>query len=330
MAEKYYEDSFGTLYIGDSKEILEEVQESIKAQMCMTSPPYWALRNYGVDGQLGQEESFKDFVSNLSNYFDFVGKALKDDGTLWVNLSDTFYGSGKGSGGKSKKQMSNRGSYFSPVNKGNKGSMLSNPFEFKKMKELPDKCMCLIPERFAIDMVDNHNWILRNDIIWHKPNAMVTSATDRFSLDYESLFMFAKQKDYLFNQQLEPYTTAMNIWGGDKLKATGVSKWDEGTGQASYRKRNLRPNPEGRNKRMVWSINTQPMKGMKHVAKYPENLCVTPILAGSNEGDIVLDPFFGSGTTAVVAERLNRKWIGIELNPQSCEEAIERILKARK
>lgn len=323
----YYKDNFGTLYCGDTKDVLQELESDI-AQMIITSPPYWAQRDYNKEGQLGQEPSFKDFVNNLAQYFSYTWHVLKDDGTLWVNIDDTYYGSNKGSGGPSEKQDSNKGSRWQQ-DKGNHGSRLENARDFAKLKELRPKSMCLIPERFAIKMVDDCGWILRNDIVWHKPNAMTESAKDRFTLDYESLFLFSKNKKYKFNQQFEPYTEKMNRWGGQKLKADGESTWDEGTGQTTYRERNMRPNPKGRNKRSVWSINTQPIKGLNHFAKYPEALLVTPILAGTDEGDIVLDPFFGSGTTAIVAEKLGRRWVGVELNESYCAEALGRILKER-
>ena len=330
MVQPFYKDEYGALYCGDTKEILSSFDEPI-VQMAITSPPYWAQRDYEKEGQLGQEPSFKEFVHNLADYFDYVSRAIKEDGTLWVNLDDTYYGSGKGQGGQgaaSRKQVTNKGSFYRS-NKGNLHSDLENASKFKKLREAKYKSMCLIPERFAIEMVDNHEWILRNDLVWLKPNAMTESCKDRFTLDYESLFFFSKQGKYFFNQQLEPYTAPMNRWGGSKLEADGVSEWDEGTGQTSYRKRNLRPNPKGRNKRSVWSINTQPIKGLNHFAKFPEALITTPILAGSDEGHVVLDPFFGSGTTGVVCEKLNRKWVGIELNEKYCQEAIDRIMKER-
>lgn len=294
--------------------------------MVVTSPPYWSLRNYKDESrQLGQEKLFKDYIYNLANYLDATKNVLKDRGTLWINIGDTYYGSNKGAGGFSEKQMSVRGSYY---NKGNKGSRITNSKDFQN-KELPRKSLCMIPARFCIEM-QSRGWILRNQIVWHKPNAMTTSAKDRFTVDYEVIYLFSKTEKYNFNQQLEPYTSALNRWGGEKVVADGVSEWDKGTGQSSYRDRKLRPNPEGRNKRTVWAINTESKRGLSHFATYPEKLVVTPILAGSKEGDVVLDPFFGSGTTAVVAERLNRKWIGIELNKEYCAEAVNRVLSNRK
>lgn len=289
------------------------------------------LRKYFECAELGQEPLFKDYISNLVSYFDEVYRILKQDGTLWVNLGDTYYGSGKGAGGSgaaSRKQVTNKGSYY-VSNKGNKESDLENAKDFKQ-HELPDRSLCQIPARFSIEM-QNRGWILRNDLIWHKPNQMPSSAKNRFSMDYEHLFFFTKTtKDYFFTQQLDEYTAPMNRWGGTKLKAVSESAWDADTGQESYRDRSMRPNPKGRNKRSVWSINTQAVKGSSHFAKYPEKLIETPILAGSPERGIILDPFFGSGTTGIVAERLNRKWIGIELNESYCGEAINRIISKRK
>ena len=294
--------------------------------MVVTSPPYWSLRNYKDESrQLGQENYFKDYIYNLVNYLHATWDVLKDEGSLWVNIGDTYYGSGKGAGGFSEKQASVRGSYF---NKGNKGSRLENYKEFKN-KELPRKSLCMIPARFCIAMQDK-GWILRNQIVWHKPNGMVTSAKDRFTVDYEVIYFFSKKETYKFNQQLEPYTNSLNRWGGEKLVADGESTWDKGTGQDSYRDRKLRPNPKGRNKRSVWAINTESKQGLTHFATYPVKLVETPILAGSDVGGVVLDPFMGSGTTAIVAEKLKRKWIGIELNNEYCTEAINRILSERK
>ena len=153
---------------------------------------------------------------------------------------------------------------------------------------------------------------------------MPSSARDRFTVDFEKFYWFTKNQKYYFEQQFEPYTEPMNRWGGDELTADGQSDWDEGTGQDTYRSRNMRPNPKGKNKRTVWSINTVPSK-VKHFASYPETLIETPILSTCPEGGIVLDPFFGSGTTGAVAKRLNRNFIGIELNPDYVEIAENRL-----
>ena len=174
--------------------------------------------------------------------------------------------------------------------------------------------MLLLPYRFAIGMIESE-WKLRNIIIWHKPNQLPQGVSDRFTNDFEPIFFFAKSNKYSFNQQFEAYTKPLDRWGGDELTAKGISEWSENTGQNAYRTRNLRPNPEGRNMRSVWSINTKG-ESEKHFACYPQQLVNRIIKAGCPEGGIVLDPFMGSGTTAVVARKLNRNYVGFELNPE--------------
>jgi len=172
----------------------------------------------------------------------------------------------------------------------------------------------------------NNLYFLANGIWTHncKPNAMPSSAKDRFTVDFEYLYFFVKSKKYYFEQQLEPYTKPMNRWGGEKLNADGESNWDEGTGQKSYRDRNMRPNPKGRNKRCVWKINTKSYKGA-HFAVYPEELIEAPIKAGCPENGIVLDPFMGAGTTALVAKKSGKNFIGYELNPEYIEIIKKRL-----
>lgn len=304
----YYSDDYGTLYCGDSLEICEYLEEQY-VNMIITSPPYWALRNYGVDGQLGQESTFAEYIIRLTGYFDSSWNLLKDNGNLWVNIGDTYYSKSKGSGGKSKKQLSNQGSWYNGLNiKGN---------------ELPERSLCLIPSRFAISMQDA-GWVLRNDIIWRKPNQMVTSAKNRFTQDYEHLFLFTKiNKDYYFEQQKEPYKSKENHKPRNKASEKYKDTELYSKGARDYYSQG------GRNVRAVWDINTEATRGSKHFAKFPKKLIETPIKAGCPEGGIVMDIFFGSGTTAIVAEKLNRKWLGIELNKEYCDEAIERILKER-
>jgi len=276
---------------------------------CITSPPYWGLRDYGHDEQLGSEKHFKDFVNNLCNVFDEIKRVLKDTGTCFVNLGDTFNGSKTG-------------------NTSNKGYCENTIIDtFKKEKtELPDKSLCMIPERFAIEMIDR-GWVLRNQLIWHKPNQMPQSATDRFTVDFEKIFFFVKKPiGYYFEQQLEPYTKPMNRWGGIELDANGVSEWDEGTKQTTYRKRNMRPNPDGKNMRTVWSINTEP-NSEAHFATYPQRLVERMLKAGCPENGIVVDPFFGSGTTGVYARKVNRNFIGYELNSEYAKIAENRLYK---
>ncbi len=267
-------------------------------------------------GELGQEPDFKLFIEHLVLIFDEVKRILTPDGSCWANLGDSYSGSNQGNGSKniSAKQHSNRGTRY--MHEAGAKSLLAKT-------SVPRKSLMGIPDRFKIAMIDN-GWICRNEIIWHRPNQMPSSVRDRFTVDFEKFYFFTKSEDYYFEQQFEPYTSTMNRWGGTKLKADGESAWDEGTGQSTYRTRNMRPNEKGKNKRAVWSINTVPQK-VNHFASFPQKLVETPILACCPEKGIVLDMFFGSGTSGVVAKKNNRKYIGIDLNPEYVEIAEKRL-----
>lgn len=294
---------------GNCLQVLKTLPDN-SVDCCITSPPYWGLRDYGHEEQLGSEKHFKDFVNNLCNVFDEIKRVLKDTGTCFVNLGDT-YGTQSGSMGTG---------LIEPKYGHNESR------DFKQPNINMHKSLCLVPERFAIEMVDR-GWTIRNQIIWHKPNQMPSSATDRFTVDFEKIFFFVKNpKGYYFEQQLEPYTKPLDRWGGEDLEANGNSTWDEGTGQTAYRKRNMRPNPEGKNMRTVWSINTVPTMDA-HFATYPQRLVERMIKAGCPENGIVLDPFFGSGTTGIYARKVNRNFVGIELNPEYVEIANKRLFK---
>jgi len=294
---------------GNSLEVLKTIPDN-SIDCCITSPPYWGLRDYGHEEQLGSEKHFKDFVNNLCNVFDEVQRVLKPKGTCFVNLGDTFSSDTKGTGGQSDKQLSNKGSRY----------------EAKKFDtDIPNKCLCLVPERFAIEMIDR-GWTIRNQIIWHKPNQMPSSAKDRFTVDFEKVFFFVKQPtDYYFEQQLEPYTEPLDRWAGQMVSGDYKTK----TEQFAVQERNgrdMRPNPEGKNMRTVWSINTEPSTEA-HFATYPQRLVERMLKAGCPENGIVLDPFFGSGTTGVYARKVNRNFVGIELNPEYVKIAENRLLK---
>lgn len=269
-------------------------------------------------GQLGLEPSFSLYIDHLCSIFDEIRSVLKNSGTLWVNLGDTYNGSGGAGGFKNGKRKDHV--QFGKTVKEESQSMPTN------IRDYPKKCLCLIPFRFTVEMV-KRGWILRNTIIWQKKNCMPASAKDRFTTDFEYLFFFSKSEKYYFEQQLEPYTGSMNRWGGGKLKAKGKSVWDAGTSQSMYRERDLRPNHNGRNKRCVWSINSHPSQDAAHFAVYPEELCQAPIKAGCPVNGIVLDPFMGSGTTAAAARKLNRNFIGFEVNPKYHKIAVSRLNK---
>lgn len=293
---------------GDALEVLRSIQ-SESVQCCITSPPYWGLRDYQNSNQLGLEATYQEYIDKLVKVFDEFRRVLRSDGTCWVNIGDSYGGSK--SGNKEDNKSAQYGTGKTVIGK------------HRPSSDILSKSLIGIPERFVVAMTDA-GWIRRNTIIWHKPNCIPASVKDRFTVDFEYFYFFAKGKKYLFNQQFDEYTTPMNRWGGDKLKAAGTSIWDDGVGQKTYRNRNMRPNPNGRNKRSVWNISTKPFKGA-HFAVYPPELIRTPILSCSNEGDTILDPFAGSGTTGMVAAQLNRKAILIDINEDYIDLQRERI-----
>lgn len=329
---------------GDSLAVLKTLpSESVNC--CVTSPPYWALRDYGVEGQLGLEPSFHEYINKLCNIFDEVKRVLRNDGTLWVNLGDTYSAANS----------------FGCVDNKYK-SMEGNQPKTKSETDLPDKCLCQIPSRFAIEMT-NRGWILRNEIIWHKPNCMPSSTVDRFTVDFEKVFFFVKSKKYYFEQQFDD-AAIQSQCGTDYGEQQAFDIEDE-TQEIAVRRENkqdLVGNPtytgfnerwkthknlqsdgqqpngmhkrraemlddvvyEKRNKRCVWSICPQPFSEA-HFAVYPETLIEPMIKAGCPKGGIVLDVFGGSGTTGVVAKKQDKNYILIELNPEYCKMAQRRI-----
>jgi DNA modification methylase len=234
-------------------------------------------------GQLGLEPHPQMFIDHLVEIFHEVKRILKPDGTLWLNIGDTFFG-GKGkSGSPSSERTEQRDNNGETLQKSYQDYSKDKPQNLCKQDGgwLQSKQLLLIPVRVAMAL-QSDGWILRNTIIWQKPNAMPSSVKDRFTVDFEYVFFFVKSKKYFFNPQYDPYTKPLERWGGDKLKADGESKWDNGTGQSTYRDRDMRPNPNGRNKRCVWSIVTKPYKGA-HFATFPEALVEPCIKAGCPE-----------------------------------------------
>ncbi|MEA2016595.1 MAG: site-specific DNA-methyltransferase [Actinomycetota bacterium] len=437
---KYPDDYINKIIQGDTKTVLKTIPDE-SVNCCVTSPPYWSLRDYGVEpviwdgdkncehewgnkrkipkttqwntggvfdpnnrktvqeesyigqfclkcnawrGSLGLEPTFELYIKHLCDIFDEVKRVLREDGTCWVNLGDSYSGGGRGWQGKND---------YKKLNEKGVKSIKTN---------IPDKSLMLIPQRFAIEMV-NRGWILRNTIIWHKPNCMPSSAKDRFTVDFEYVYFFVKSKKYWFEQQFEKHLTIKEFQKRDMLKR----KLNDSNKQ--YSKHSHGPNdynPNGRNKRTVWTIPTQPFPEA-HFAVYPEGLIEIPIKAGCPEfvckkcgkarvkiykgksdnafnigardtksgrfkekwgstqrtrphyekykgdkefagegkkfigytdcgcnagfeGGIVLDPFMGAGTTALVALKQRKRFIGIEIKQEYIDMAYKRIVKVQQ
>ena len=289
------------ILIGDVLEKLKELSDE-SVQCVVTSPPYFGLRNYGADGQIGLERTPEEYVEKLVNVFREIRRVLRNDGSMFLNLGDSFAGGGRNAGNSKPHPKATKGlEHLGEVCPSYRG--------------LPAKNLIGIPWHVALAL-QTDGWFLRCDIIWEKPNCMPDSCKDRPTRSHEYIFLLTKSSRYFYDAKaiLEPYTKPMDRWAGEILDAKGKSEWDEGTGQKSYRTRNMRPNPNGRNKRSVWTIPTKSYLGA-HFAVFPEALVEPCILAGSKEGGIILDPFAGSGTSLAVAKRLGRSFIGIELNP---------------
>jgi site-specific DNA-methyltransferase (cytosine-N4-specific) len=270
------------LLIGDIRKKIEEI-ESNSVQAIVTSPPYWGLRDYDNSGQIGQEESPEKFVEELVKTFSNLKRVLKDDGTFWLNLGDTYFGA-KGGHWDSSNSITN-----SETGTNYRMSRAAPPAHpYLKTKDLVG-----IPWRVAFGMQQD-GWYLRNDVIWHKPNPMPEAVKDRCAKSHEHIFLFSKSPKYYFDDKAiaEPSSDVNSV-------------------------------NETKVRRDVWTLNTSMYKGA-HFAVFPMEIPELCIKAGSKEGDIILDPFMGSGTTAVVAKRLSRKWIGIELNPEYAKIIMER------
>ncbi len=299
---------------GDCIDMLRTL-ESDSVQCCVTSPPYWGLRDYGVDGQLGLEQSPDEFVAKLVEVFREVRRALKADGTLWLNLGDSYWGAGNNRGNTSKisdKQKSNRGAI------GQVGMLRTN----WKHELLKPKDMVGIPWRVAFALQAD-GWYLRQDIIWHKPNPMPESVTDRCTKAHEYIFLLSKSEKYYFDAEsiIEPFSErkSRGIVLARNSQGYAVARGNDRGNSGGYPRTR-----EGRNKRSVWKVVSRPFKGA-HFATFPPDLIEPCILAGSRQDDIVLDPFFGAGTTGLVAEKHGRNYIGIELNADYIEIAKKRL-----
>lgn len=267
-AELKQSSSDSTLIIGDTRKALAHLQDGM-FQCCVTSPPYWSLRNYHIDGQIGLEPSLDDYIRSLKDIFAQVFRVVRDDGTLWLNIGDSYTSGGRRWRAPDKKNPVRAMNVRPPTPAG-----------------LKPKDLIGVPWRLAFALQEI-GWYLRADIIWNKPNCQPESVKDRPTRCHEYLFLFSKSGRYLYD--------------GKAVRG-----------------------PNGRNLRTVWDINTRAYRDA-HFATFPPELVQPCIQLGSREGDLVLDPFIGSGTTGFVALNSGRRFVGIELNPDYIHIAEKRL-----
>lgn len=298
------------VHTNDCLKFLKRLPEQ-SIDLCMTSPPYWRLRDYGKPGQIGQEKTSEEYIRTLVGVFREVKKVLKDTGSFYLNLGDTYFGPGNCSGTL-----------------------------WKNYKQL-----ALIPSRTAIALQAD-GWILRNDICWFKPNGLPSSVKDRLTCRWEHVFHFVKQRKYYYNLDAireplkastikriknraklhertgRPFTAKSKYFGADhsQLGSNGFLS-GKSLGRFKYLK--------GGNPGDFWAITVKPLS-MSHFAVYPEELCIRPIKSSCPPGGIVIDPFAGSGTTLVAAKKLGRGFLGCDLNPEYVKVARNRLRESRK
>jgi len=260
------------LYEGDALQVLRHLPTA-SVQCVVTSPPYWGLRDYGIEGQIGLEESLPQFINRLVAVFAELRRVLKDDGVLWLNIGDGY-------------TSGNRG-YRAPDKKNPARAMSVRPDTPEGLKP---KDLMGIPWRLAFALQDD-GWYLRSDIVWEKPNAMPESVKDRPSRSHEFMFMLTKSERYFYDYEAAREPAA---------------------------------NGSRRNRRTVWKVHTQATEHA-HYAVFPPALVEPCILSSTRPGEFVLDPFFGSGTVGLVCQKLNRRFVGIELNPEYADLAVQRL-----
>ena len=269
---KFTEDRCGTIIIGDARTELAKLGSGI-FQCCITSPPYWGLRDYGIEGQIGAEAKLDDYLRDLVSVFAEVRRSLSDDGTLWLNIGDSYTSGGRTWRDADKKNPARGMDYRAPTPEG-----------------LKPKDLIGVPWKVAFALQAD-GWYLRSDIIWHKNNGLPESVKDRPSRVHEYVFLLSKSERYSYEHEA--------------VKEAAV-------------------NGRKRNCRSVWTINTEPFYGA-HFATFPRELVTRCLLAGTKEGSLVLDPFFGSGTVGEICQQFGRRFVGIELNPEYAEIAERRL-----
>jgi len=286
---------------GDCRETMRKWKEQgVKAQTCVTSPPYYGLRDYGHDGQIGLEETPEEYIAAMVEVFRCVWDVLEDDGTLWLNIGDSYYNYRPGKGQALVKQTVANNNQDLPQTCARRGN---------KLEGLKEKDLIGIPRMLAFALRAD-GWYLRQDIIWHKPNPMPESVQDRCTRAHEYIFLLSKSSKYFYNA---------DAIKEDAITAGTISASFQGRqGTAEYHAQSGGVGSEAKeythkNKRSVWTIPVKPYAGA-HFAVFPIELIEPCILAGAPVGGIVLDPFMGSGTTAQVAQTLGRQYLGCELN----------------
>lgn len=291
---------------GDALQSLKVMPDG-SVDCIVTSPPYWGLRDYGHEGQMGLEPTPEAYVSNMVAVFREVRRVLKPTGTLWLNLGDSYAGYHGNKNAAYDAAPSNKGGYFE-----NQRKTLVNHNGIK------NKDLIGIPWRVAFALQAD-GWYLRSDIIWHKPNPMPESVTDRCTKAHEYLFLLTKAERYFYDHEAIKEPSVSDHSSGNTSRSNNQQEWRSGFGTSVPWEQ--RPT---RNRRDVWTIPTKPFKGA-HSAVMPEALVEPCILAGCPDGGLVLDPFTGSGTVGAVAVRMGRRFLGCELNPDYADMARRRI-----
>ena len=305
---------------GNSLEVLKTLADN-SVDMCVTSPPYYGLRDYGESGQIGMEQTPQEYIEHLTEIFMEVHRVLKPTGTLWINIGDSYAGSGKG---PMSLAVAGNGKNSTLYAKNSKVHEVPKTWDGIKPKD-----MIGIPWMLAFSL-RSKGWYLRSDIIWHKTNCLPESVKDRPTKCYEHIFLLSKSRKYYYDYKAiqEP------------LKQVSKERYKRGcSAESKYAREGIQKNINGvredsshfdqeyKRKRDVWEVSTNTFKMDEHFAMYPEKLIEPCVLAGSEKGGIVLDPFFGSGTTGVVAKKHGREYIGIDINPKYCALAEKRIMR---
>ena len=312
-----------TILVGDALERLRELPDE-SVQCVVTSPPYWGLRDYGVDGAYGLEPTLDEYIELMVEVFSEVRRVLRKDGTLWLNLGDVYAHGATKTHSEMRFGMQNASSAWSLREQGT-ASTISEGLKPKDLIGLPWRVAFALQEA---------GWYLRCDVVWAKPNPMPESVRDRPTRAHEYVFLLTKSARYYYDadaireaSESGPSDIRKMLEGRERIGGkhkSFVDPFSKASSKTNIGQQRSVGSPDGRNKRSVWTIATHSFSGA-HFATFPPALVEPCILAGSRSGDTILDPFCGSGTTGLVASRLGRKFVGIELNPEYAAMAERRI-----